>query len=164
MQSTDMKELNVDRIRLHNLVKDTVTVLCRNLLPSNIGFGLDGLICVTPDDAPAILLKFGKTVRARAHAGGDGDPEGDEDHGDDDGGYVDYSNVKQERPESPDIDNVEADPPVDDTSHTTHDVSNDLSLTTNHVTDVSDSGSRRQVRANNESSIAIYYVGYVGII
>ena len=143
-----MEELNVDRLKLHNLVKDTVTVLCRNLLPSNIGFGLDGLICVTPDDAPAILLKFGKTVRARAHAGGDGDPEGDEDH-DDDGGpggdYVDYSNVKQERPESPDIDNVEADPsPVDDTSHTTHhDVSNDQSLTTNHV---SGSVSRRQVR------------------
>ena len=69
-----MKELHVDRMKLHDLIRETVTLVCKKLLPSEIDFGLDALICVTPDDASAILLNFRERV-VHAHAAPD-----DKDH------------------------------------------------------------------------------------
>ena len=72
-------KLEAYQIRLQDLVKETVTLLCKNALPFNTGFGLDALICVTPDDAPAFLLKLEETV---GRVGADDDAEGERGDGD----------------------------------------------------------------------------------
>ena len=72
-------KLEAYQIRLQDLVKETVTLLCKNALPFNTVFGLDALICVTPDDAPAFLLKLEETIGC---VGADDDAEGERGDGD----------------------------------------------------------------------------------
>ena len=84
-------KLEAYQARLQDLVKETVTLLCKNALPFNTGFGLDALICVTPDDASAFLLKLEETV------GGDGDSSSRQRAPDEEAG--DTVKVKDERPD-----------------------------------------------------------------
>ena len=62
------------QIELQDLVKETVTLLCKNALPVRVKrFSLDALICVTPDNASAFVLKLEETVGCISAADDDHD-------------------------------------------------------------------------------------------
>ena len=57
----DMK-LREDQRKLQTLLKETITLLCKNSLQSSKGFVIDALIGITTDDASTFLLKLEETV------------------------------------------------------------------------------------------------------
>ena len=55
-------KLREDQARLQGLLKETVTVLCKNGLPFIKGFVIDALIGITTDENETFLIKLEETV------------------------------------------------------------------------------------------------------
>ena len=55
-------KLREDQRKLQTLLKETITLLCKNSLQSSKGFVIDALIGITTDDASTFLLKLEETV------------------------------------------------------------------------------------------------------
>ena len=62
-------KLREDQRKLQTLLKETITLLCKNSLQSSKAFVIDALIGITTDDASTFLLKLEETV---------GDVDGDD--------------------------------------------------------------------------------------
>ena len=55
-------KLREDQRKLQTLLKETITLLCKNSLQSSKGFVIDALIGITTDDASTFLLKLEEKV------------------------------------------------------------------------------------------------------
>ena len=55
-------KLSTEQVKLENLLRETITVLCKNRLCFNNGFIIDALIGITTDDSETFLLKLEETV------------------------------------------------------------------------------------------------------
>ena len=91
-------KLQAHQLRLQNLLKDTIPMLCKNALIFNKGFVVDALIGVTTDDSSTFLLKLEETV---GEVGGD---DTTTEHDGSNGGGVgrDKSRSSRKRPHQPD--------------------------------------------------------------
>ena len=65
-------KLRADQLRLKGLLKETITLLCKNGLQFSKGLVIDALIGITTDDASTFLLKLEETV---GYAGKDDNTE-----------------------------------------------------------------------------------------
>ena len=65
-------KLREDQVRLHGLLKETITLLCKNGLQFSKGFVIDALIGITTDDSSTFLVKLEETV---GDVGGDDDTD-----------------------------------------------------------------------------------------
>ena len=66
-----------DQAKLRTILKETITLLCRNGLQFNNGLVIDALIGITTDDASTFLLKLEETV---GNFDEDGNTEADSDY------------------------------------------------------------------------------------
>ena len=73
-------KLREDQARLQGLLKETITLLCKNGLQFKNGFVIDALIGITADDGAPFLVKLEETVGEVG--GGADDEKGDGDDGD----------------------------------------------------------------------------------
>ena len=73
-------KLRAEQVRLQGLLKETITLLCKNGLQFKNGFVLDALIGITIDDKETFLVKLEETVSdVGDDEGTDGNEEGDVD-------------------------------------------------------------------------------------
>ena len=132
-------KLREDQIKLQTLLKETITLLCKNSLKSSKGFVIDALIGITTDDASTFLLKLEETV-------GDVDDDNAESkNGDRD--EADRGGSRSSRKRPPDGDT----PRTDSKRHRSDDDDCD-NASDDDYKDNNDQDRNRDVDANNEES------------